>query len=86
MEQFQNLIGPNFHEMTKGINMTSVFSLAKSKPTNKTATSGDEEVSFNKISESNEIIQEEEFSLTKRAKLDFVEQPKQELSPKETNN
>tara|TARA_B110000285_G_scaffold223498_1_gene279099 strand:+ start:566 stop:694 length:129 start_codon:yes stop_codon:yes gene_type:complete len=42
--------------MTKGINMTSVFSLAKSKPTNKTATSGDEEVSFNKISESNEII------------------------------
>ena len=31
MEQFQNLIGPDFHEMTQGINMLSIFSLAKSK-------------------------------------------------------
>jgi hypothetical protein len=45
MEQFQNLIGPNFHELTKGINMTSVFSLAKNKPNIKTATSGEEEMS-----------------------------------------
>ena len=38
MEQFQNLIGPNFHELTEGINMTSVFSLAKSKAVDKTAS------------------------------------------------
>ena len=34
MEQFQNLIGPDFHEMTEGINMLSIFSLAKSKTNN----------------------------------------------------
>ena len=31
MEQFQNLIGPDYDELTKGVNMLSIFSLAKSK-------------------------------------------------------
>lgn len=31
IEQFKNLIGPDFDELTKGVNMLSIFSLAKSK-------------------------------------------------------
>ena len=74
MEQFQNLIGPDFHELTEGINMTSVFSLAKTKPIDKTANSKDHENSLNKNTAftSDAIHVDEEFSPpSKKPKLEF---------------
>ena len=50
MEQFQNLIGPDFHEMTQGINMLSIFSLAKSKSNNNNLVDGGSGLTGNKRS------------------------------------
>lgn len=77
MDQFENLIGPDFNELTRGINMISVFSLSKGKQQNLNPISLDSDSSKNKVSLQNQEhqIKNQEFEPpAKRIKTQFENQ------------